>query len=64
MKAELKVDYLSGLSTGEIKLSINGIIYEYLFDCKEQYENYVKWYGRNKGRLLNKIKSFQVKGEI
>ena len=61
MKKEIKVEYLSGTQDGEIKLSINNQPYLYQFDCKKQYENYVKWYGRNKGRFLSKIQPFQIK---
>ena len=59
MKQELKVEYLSGTVDGEIKLSINNKPYSYQFDNKGQYEDYVKWYGRNKGRFLSKIQPFQ-----
>lgn len=57
------VQYLSGNPDGDIRLSIDGKIYEYEFGSKQTYESYVKSYWRNKGRFLIKIKPFQKKDE-
>jgi hypothetical protein len=60
MKKELKVEYLSGQPTGEISLAVNGKRYDYQFPDKSNFESYWESYKRNKGRLLQKIKSFCI----
>ena len=62
MKTSPRVSKNIGINTGygyEVELDVNGKAYRYKFFSEDNFNMY--WRMRNKGKMLNQIKSFLIK---